>query len=176
MARALLGVERIHHRNRPSFLPRKALRNPRKSHQALQGAQSLHRPIKRLQIAPFQLSAPLGHLRSDRASLCPFRPKYPVFQHFLDRKVYPPRDFRDQFPDFARLSCIGKGLPKNMARILRGVKSPFASSAGGGGLFPCTVVWSPPSSALPLPCGLCPLLPACGLPWGIFDYGHFSRF
>ena len=168
MARALLGVERIHHRNRPSFLPRKALRNPRKSHQALQGAQSLHRPIKRLQIAPFQLSAPLGHLRSDRASLCPFRPKYPVFQHFLDRKVYPPRDFRDQFLVFARLSCIGKGLSKNMARILRGVKGPFAASAGGGG---CLLVSCPAG-----PASLAPLLPACGLPWGIFDYGHFSRF
>ena len=94
---------------------------------------------KALKSARFELSAPLGHLPTCtpactqlRPDLLPTCPKYPVFQHFLDCKVYPPRDFRDQLCHFARLSCIEKGLSKNMARILRGVKSPFASSAGGG--------------------------------------------
>lgn len=125
LRQALIGVERIHRRNRLSFLPRKALRNPRKSPQALQGVQSLNRTQTSPQIAPFY-----------RGSLCraealvpsvplPFRPKYPVFQHFLAHKKCFPRDFRDQFRDFARLSCIEKGLSKNMARILRGVKSPL---------------------------------------------------
>ena len=44
-------------------LPRKALRNPRKSHFALQGVQSLHRTNKGPQIGLFQLSAHFGHLR-----------------------------------------------------------------------------------------------------------------
>ena len=109
-------------------------------------------PQKALKSARFQLSAPLGHLPTCtptctqlRPDLLPTCPKYPVFQHFLDCKVYPPRDFRDQLCHFARLSCIEKGLSKNMARILRGVKSPFASSAGGG--------WS--VSFLPVPVPLC---------------------
>ena len=145
LAQALLGVERIHRRNRPSFLPHKALRNPRKSHHALKGVQSLHQHKKGPQIASFCMGS-LSTTEALRQALSvPFHPKYPVFQHFLAHEKCFPRDFRDQIHDFARLSCIGKGFGKNMARILRGVKSPFASSAGGGGLFS--------------------FLPPVGLPW-----------
>ena len=133
--------------------------------------------------------------------LLPFRPKYPIFSKNLDCVSAPPRDFRDQLCDFARLSCIEKGLPKNMARILRGVKSPLASSAGGGG-----VVWLCLALCLPFVClpfirgpssgRLAPLLP-CSLPavcrsfvpavsrgpsfpaifsrgaWAFLEHGHF---
>ena len=106
-------------------------------------------------------------LRPDlHPDLHPFCPKHPVFQHFLDCVLANPRDFGDQIPVFARLSCIGKGLSKNMARILRGVKSPFASSARGGGLF----------SFLPSPCPCAIPLQAVGLPSLQFfavGRGHF---
>ena len=118
---------------------------------------------KALKSPRFELSAPLGHLPTCtptctqlRPDLLPTCPKYPVFQHFLDCKVYPPRDFRDQLCHFARLSCIEKGLSKNMARILRGVKSPFASSAGGGGLFSFPVPVGLPWAFLRCPVGLHP--------------------
>lgn len=130
--------------------------------------------------------------------LLPIHPKYPVFQHFLDCKKCFHEDFGDQFPVFARLSCIEKGLSKNMARILRGVKSPLASSAGGVVCFPflpsCCVPVSIPAACVPCslapclrsPCA-CPLqavgLPswqAVGLPSLQFSelrqMGIFSRF
>ena len=161
---ALLWVERIHRRNRPSFIPHKALRNPRKSYFALQWEQSLRRTQISPQIALFCRGSLCTTEALVPSVLLPFHPKYPVFQHFLDRKVYPPRDFRDQKCDFARLSCIGNGLPKNMARILRGVKSPFAPSAGGGVCFPFFLPWAsfmasrPPVSLSPCghfwPCGM----------------------
>ena len=94
---------------------------------------------KALKSPRFELSAPLGHLPTCtptctqlRPDLLPTCPKYPVFQHFLDCVLANPRDFRDQLCHFARLSCIGKGLSKNMARILRGVKSPFRLLGRGG--------------------------------------------
>lgn len=75
------------------------------------------------------------------------------FQNNLDCISAQSRDFRDQLPDFARLSCIGNGLLKNMARILGGVKSPFAPVAGGVGVLLCGGV----------PCSLAPLLCPVGL-------------
>lgn len=147
---ALLGEKALSAGIRLSFLPRKALRNPRISHFALKGVQSLHQQTKSPQIASFCRGS-LSTTEALRQALSvPFRPKYPVFQHFLAHKKCFPRDFRDQFPDFARLSCIGKGLPKNMARILRGVKSPFAPSTGGGSVFLFPFPWA-------LPCPACPL-------------------
>lgn len=164
---ALLGEKALSAGIRLSFLPRKALRNPRISHFALQGVQSLHQQTKSPQIASFCRGSLSTTDALRQALSVPFRPKYPVFQHFLAHKKCFPRDFRDQFPDFARLSCIGKGLPKNMARILRGVKGPFAPSAGGVVCFPFPVPEGPA-----LPC-----LPFVGLhPWGIFGrvpVGHF---
>lgn len=156
---ALLGVERIYRRNRPSFLPHKALRNPRKSPQALKWVQSLYRTQISHQITLFCTGSPWHSEALVPSVPLPFHPKYPVFQHFLDCVLAQPRDFRDQIPDFARLSCIGNGLSKNMARILRGVKSPFASSAGGGGLFSFLPSFGPSLGRSPLqavslsPCG-----------------------
>ena len=139
-------------------------------------------PQKALKSPRFELPAPLGHLPTCtptctqlRLDLLPTCPKYPVFQHFLDCKVYPPRDFREQLCHFARLSCIEKGLSKNMARILRGVKSPFASSAGGGGLFSFLPSLGP---SLGLPCRPWPFFPAIlsrGA-WAFLDRGHFWPF
>jgi hypothetical protein len=110
--------------------------------------------------SPCFAGALIGHLHPTRARLAPdslpFRPKSPVFSKNLDCVSYPPRDFRDQFPDFARLSCIEKGLSKNMARILRGVKGSSASSAGGGGVFFL--------SSLPRGPFLCSFRPAVSLP------------
>ena len=52
-----------------------------------------------------------------------------------------------------------------MARILRGVKSPFASSAWGGvGVLLCGGVPMSPCQSL-RPVSLAPLLPACGVLW-----------
>lgn len=88
LAQALFGVQSPLRRNRPSFLPRKALRNPRKSPQAIQWVQSLHRTTKRPQIGPFQLSAPFGHLRL-APKLAPIPPKIPRFSTFsCTRKVF----------------------------------------------------------------------------------------
>ena len=127
----------------PSTEPRKALKSPRFA------------------------GALLGHLHPTCAQLSPdlhphllqFRPKYPVFQHFLAHKKCFPRDFRDQFHDFARLSCIGKGLSKNMARILRGVKAPCPNRGRGVGWLVVSRVPCPSWQAValylvsPSPCG-----------------------
>jgi hypothetical protein len=64
----------------PFHIPRKALRNPRKSLQALQGVQSLHRTKNRHQIGSFQLSAPLGHQHTDM--------KRTILQFFLGFFAY----------------------------------------------------------------------------------------
>ena len=67
----------------PFYLTRKALRNPRISHFALQGVQSLHRTKIGPQIAPFQLSACATHLRSDRHSRSHSTQNTPFFNIFL---------------------------------------------------------------------------------------------
>lgn len=122
------------------------------------------------QIGPFHAGSPWALAPQLAPQLAPIPPKIPRFQHFLAHKKCFPRDFRDQKCDFARLSCIGKGLLKNMARILRGVKGSLAHLHGGGGcLWSCGVPLWP---CLALPCLasfiLCRGCVVAFLPWGIF--------
>lgn len=158
----------------PSTFPIKPSETPIFRTSPSKGYNPSTEPQNALKIAPFQLSAPFGHLPTCtqlRPSLVPDLhpdlhpscPKYPVFQHFLAHKKCFFGIFRDQLCVFARLSCIEKGFGKNMARILRGLKGILALLRGGG--------WVS-RGVLPL---VCPWFALCGpafhllpfLPWGL---------
>lgn len=95
-----------------------------------------------------------------------FRPKYPVFQHFFDRSFCFAEDFRDQFPDFARLSCIENSLSENMGRILEGLKGFPAPPIGGGGVLSSFRPFFGLAFGLSVPLSL-----SCSSPVGLSSFG-----
>lgn len=78
-----------------------------------------------------------------RPSSGPFHPRfgpfYARFQPILGTQKCFPRDFRDQFSKFPKISWLGELFFKIVSRILGGAKGRFCPVAGGGGRFvsPC---------------------------------------
>ena len=80
-------------------------------------------------------------------------PFYARFQPILGTQKCFPRDFRDQFSVFPKISWTRGLFFKNMVRILGGAKGRFCPVAGGGGRFVsrsrCPVLRSGPVPGVP---------------------------
>lgn len=149
----------------PFHLPRKALRNPRIQHFALKGVQSLHRTKNRPQIAPFELSAPLGHLPTCTRlapRLAPNLPKIPRFSTFsCTQKVFL-RDFSRPISRFCKIELHRERFwQKYGANFKGGQRHPCPSHRGGVVSFPFFLPRGPSFGLVSL----------VGLP----PVGHFGR-